>query len=147
MTTIVTMRATVDNWKSLLSRLQSEDRPSKMKEAMPQSQRFQRIHRLTRGADFERAYQTGRLIQNEHFRIYVLGQEEGSPPRLGLSVTKRLGKANVRNRLKRWIREWFRTHKEELSNLALVVQPKPPAARLDHKALLESAQRLIASLK
>ena len=134
-----------DNWKPLLLRLQYEDQPSKMKQAMKELQRFQRVHRLTQGSDFERAYRLGKLFQNEHFRIYVLVQEEGSPPRLGLSVTKRLGKANVRNRLKRWIREWFRTHKGELSHLALVVQPKPPAAPLDHLTLENSLRVLIAS--
>lgn len=113
---------------------------------MPQSQRFRRVHRITQGSDFERIYRTGRLIQNEHFRIYTLSQEEGVPPRLGLSVTKRLGQASIRNRLKRRIREWFRTHKGELGHLMLVVQPKPLAAQLDHDALLESLGTLTGSL-
>ena len=114
---------------------------------MPHSQRFPRVHRLTKSSDFERVYRTGKLIHNEHVRIYVLVQERDAPPRLGLSVTRRLGKASVRNRLKRWIREWFRTRQSQLDAFEIVVQPKPPAAQLDHKALLKSLENLVAPVR
>ncbi len=108
---------------------------------------FRKTHRLTKGSDFQRVYQGGKLIKNEHFRLYVLPREGESTPRLGLSVSKKMGKAVVRNRLKRWIREWFRTRKDELTGLDIVVQPKPPAVALDHEALEESLEGLVVSLK
>jgi len=109
----------------------------------PSSQRFRRFHRLTQRSDFERVYQAGKLIQNEHFRLYVYRQNEDRPARVGLSVMRKLGKANVRNRLKRWIREWFRTRQERFRGMDLVIQPKSAAAQLDHRDFLKNLEKLI----
>lgn len=114
---------------------------------MRSCQRFRRVERLKESSDFERVYRAGSLVQNEYLRLYVLDQEQDAPARLGLTVTKRLGKAAVRNRLKRLIREWFRTRKEWFRGLDLVIQPKPSAAHLTPEALWESLERLAASLK
>jgi len=52
--------------------------------------------------------------------------------RIGITVTKKLGKANVRNRLKRWTRETYRRQREPLGldarSLDIVVNVKPNAA-------------------
>jgi ribonuclease P protein component len=86
------------------------------------------------------------LLKNEYFRIYALAKPD-PVPRLGLAVTVKLGKAVVRNRLKRHIREWFRAYKDKFSGFDLIVQPKPPAATLDHRELLKSLCELLAQLK
>jgi ribonuclease P protein component len=52
--------------------------------------------------------------------------------RIGITATKKLGKANVRNRLKRWTREVYRRQREPLAldaqPLDIVVNVKPNAA-------------------
>ncbi len=108
---------------------------------------FGREHRLTRRRDFERVYREGRLLKNDEFRVYVLFRGEGEPPRLGLSVSKKLGKAVRRNRVKRWIREWFRRHKQELWGYDLIVQPKPSVAGLDYRRVCRSLEELLAQLQ
>lgn len=110
------------------------------------SQEFRRDHRLTKKRDFERVYQEGLLVKDEYFRIFALAKEDPLP-RLGLSVSTKLGKAVVRNQLKRVIREWFRVHKHELARLDLIVQPKPPAAKLDQKDLFERLSNLASQLR
>jgi ribonuclease P protein component len=107
---------------------------------------FARVHRLTSRSEFDEVYRTGQLLQNEYLRIYVLLRESEAVSRLGLSVPKRLGKAAVRNRLKRWIREWFRVHKGAWAPLDLVVQPKVAALTLEPPALVECLQDLMATL-
>ena len=63
--------------------------------------------RLSRSADFERAYRRGRSVANRHFALYVFPRAANDAPRLGVSVGRRVGGAVVRNRVKRLLREAF----------------------------------------
>ena len=55
--------------------------------------------------------------------------------RLGITVSRRVGNAVVRNRLKRRVREWYRRERSALaSGLDLVVIARPAAAKLDSAA-------------
>jgi ribonuclease P protein component len=76
-----------------------------------------------RRADFLRVSQLGRRLNARYFLILVLDREaaEGGgagggvlAPRLGITVTRRVGKAVRRNRIKRLVREWFRGSLERL---------------------------------
>ncbi len=115
--------------------------------AHPRDEGFGREHRLTRRRDFERVYREGVLLKNDFFRVYALFRGEEELPRLGLSVSKRLGKAARRNRMKRWVREWFRRHKPELWGYDLVVQPKPAAAELDYHGVCRNLEELLSQLQ
>lgn len=68
--------------------------------------------RLSRSADFERVYRHGRSAQHRLLVMYrferpddIRGDEETSNCRLGITVSRRLGGAVERNRLKRQVRE------------------------------------------
>lgn len=49
--------------------------------------------------------------------------------KLGLVVSKRVGPAVFRNQLKRWIREAFRLHAQELKKIQLVVVARATSVR------------------
>ena len=71
---------------------------------------LERGERLLRRADFERLSKYGNRIDSDYFVILYTRNGLGKL-RLGVTVSKRVGRAVIRNRLKRLVREHFRQHK------------------------------------
>ncbi len=89
--------------------------------------RFLRIHHIRKGADFDRVHRRDTYAADSV--LVVRGCENHLPyTRLGLSVSRRVGPAVVRNRWKRLIREAFRQSRHRLPDgLDLVVRPRKGA--------------------
>jgi ribonuclease P protein component len=98
-------------------------------------------YRIRRSGDFRRAYQ--RRCSSADQQIVVFGHPNGlAHPRLGLSVSRRIGGAVVRNRWKRLLREAFRLSRSQLPDgIDLIVLPRPNAEPT-LAALLDSLPRL-----
>lgn len=86
--------------------------------------RFSRAQRIRKRRDFEYIYGHGQLYQDECFRIFYIRTRPTELGRLGVSISRKLGKAHVRNRIKRIIRETFRLHPQLTAGLDLIVQPR-----------------------
>ena len=68
-------------------------------------------HRLTRSADFQRVYRQGKSVAGRHAVLYYferVSENEDDVSRLGVSVSKKVGGAVVRNKVKRVLKEIFR---------------------------------------
>lgn len=66
--------------------------------------------RITRSGDFDAVYRRGRSAANRHLVVYAFARDDRpgtAPARLGLSVSKKVGGAVERNRVKRVLRERF----------------------------------------
>ena len=72
-----------------------------------------RQHRLSRSRDFDTVYRKGRSVSTRYLVLYAFPREDDptGSPRLGLAVSRQLGGAVERNRLKRRLRASF----EEIS--------------------------------
>jgi ribonuclease P protein component len=64
-----------------------------------------RSGRLSRSAEFDRVYRQGRSVANRYLVLYAFPRGGEDPPRVGLSVGRKVGGAVERNRLKRLLRE------------------------------------------
>ena len=72
--------------------------------------KFPRSVRLLRHADFERVYKQGRRHFAAHLTVFYLPSQKAEGGRVGFTVSKVLGSAVVRNRMKRRLREAVRLH-------------------------------------
>jgi len=66
--------------------------------------------RITRSGDFDAVYRRGRSAANRHLVVYAFSRDDrpaDAPARLGLSVSRKVGGAVERNRVKRVLREQF----------------------------------------
>jgi ribonuclease P protein component len=90
----------------------------------PESFRFRRHEHLRRTQDFARVYDRRRSVSDGWLIVY--GCENGLPYlRLGLSVSRKVGQATHRNRLRRLYREAFRLTRHEMpAGLDLVLIPR-----------------------
>lgn len=104
-------------------------------------------HRLHKSAEFVRCYRRGEKRHGSLVALHVHANEAGEP-RLGMTVSRKVGKAVVRQRIKRRLREIFRRWpgRAELGAVDVVVHVKPPAARADFEALRREVERSLSSL-
>ncbi len=85
--------------------------------------------RLSRSAEFERVYRQGRSTANRYLVLYSFPNEAAERPRLGLSVSRKVGGAVQRNKVKRLLREAFAHAEAELSSGQDIVVVARPQAR------------------
>lgn len=103
--------------------------------------------RLSRSAEFERAYRHGRSHGNRQLVLYAFPRAGAEQPRLGVSVSRKVGGAVDRNRVKRLLREAF------AAELALVpaahdvvVVARPEARELAERNGLEGVRGALRDL-
>lgn len=87
---------------------------------------MERRSRLLRSADFERTLRSGRRAASDYLAVFVSDNELGRA-RVGLAVSRRLGNAVVRNRIKRRLRELVRpllTRAKGGRDVVIVARPR-----------------------
>jgi ribonuclease P protein component len=108
---------------------------------------FPRTHRLLKRKDFLRLSRTARRVQNAHF-ILCFAPGQGDTVRLGVTVTRRVGPAVVRNRIKRLCREFFRLNRHRITGSRdILVIAKKQAATSDNEGIRRSLNHLFRPLK
>lgn len=96
-------------------------------------------HRLARREDFNRVYRHGKSTANMQFVVYVLPRPQNEYFRLGVSVSKKLGNAVVRNRLRRIMKEIVRLNKDAITDkVDFVVIARKPAADMEYEEMRKS---------
>ncbi|GBC78634.1 Ribonuclease P protein component [bacterium HR08] len=106
-------------------------------------ERFRKSERLRRRRDFLKVYAEGARYSSRLFTIFARANDQ-PVSRLGITVSRKIGKAVRRNRAKRLIREVFRKNKARLPRpLDLVVNVKEAIREADYRTVEAEFLRLI----
>ena len=111
----------------------------------PEGQRyaFPKSARLLIRREFLSLQQRGKRRQSPHF-VVVSAPAPGRRSRLGITVTRRFGKAVVRNRMKRVLREFFRTRQVYITPAQnILIIPKVGADALEFIQVAEELERIL----
>lgn len=106
--------------------------------------KFPKAARLRRRREFLAVQERGRRLYSGDVLVLAL-PSGGTGPRIGITVSSKVGNAVARNRVKRWVREAWRAVRPELPALAidLVVIARPAAATMG----LEGARRALSAAR
>ncbi|MBI3406317.1 MAG: ribonuclease P protein component [Acidobacteria bacterium] len=99
---------------------------------------------MLRRAEYDRVYRDGRRRTSRNFTVFF-HSTGAAESRLGISVKRALGNAVKRNRMRRRIREIFRTHRQEIpAGWDIVIHPRSTVAQAEFTAL---STELVSLLK
>jgi ribonuclease P protein component len=111
--------------------------------------------RLSRSAEFERVYRQGRSTGNRYLVLYTFPRGTSAPAavdagegtRVGVSVSRKVGGAVDRNKVKRLLREAFATEAERLpADADVVVVARPDVLELAEREGLEGVRAALEEL-
>jgi ribonuclease P protein component len=110
---------------------------------------FRATDRLHRRGEFLRVQRMGARFQTRHFVVYAARLPETRAVRLGTTVSRRLGNAVIRNRIKRRIRECFRLSLQSrlTAGTAVVVIGRAGAGALEMGSVMGELDSAVAKLR
>jgi ribonuclease P protein component len=104
---------------------------------------FGKHEKIHKRKDFVTIYEQGFRRYSKHFTVIERRNQEGLR-RLGITVTKKVGIAVQRNRIKRLLREFFRLHKSGFpSSQDIVIVAKRDAHSLTYQDVCRELENLL----
>jgi len=116
----------------------------------PTSFGFPKTARILRTVDFRKTYNEGKRFTGRCFAAFCLRvqRDRDQGPRLGFTVPRAFGKAVLRNRVKRRIREALRMRLPEVApEWDIVINPRRPAIAAPVDELRREVDRLVAQCR
>ncbi|MGG3841339.1 ribonuclease P protein component [Anoxybacillus kestanbolensis] len=96
-------------------------------------------YRIKKNDEFQEVFKQGTSVANRQFVIYVLDKPEQAYFRIGLSVSKKIGKAVVRNRVKRYVRQVFHEEWDRIqTGKDYVIIARVPVATMEYEEVKKS---------
>ncbi|MDU1612710.1 MAG: ribonuclease P protein component [Staphylococcus epidermidis] len=108
---------------------------------------MEKAYRIKRNSDFQAIYKNGKSVANRQFVVYTYKNRDLKHFRLGISVSKKLGNAVTRNRIKRAIRENFKVHKQNIIAKDIIVIARQPAKDMNTLEIQINVEQFISFFK
>lgn len=112
----------------------------------PSADRISKNHHLPKreiikkSDDFKMIIQSGHKWAGRHVMVFYLPSDQR---RIGFAVSRRMGNAVFRNKLKRWMREAYRTRKHEIGSFQMIMMPKHRFIRNGLSGIARDVDRFI----
>jgi ribonuclease P protein component len=107
---------------------------------------FKKEDRILKRSEFLELAGSGRKLQNEYVIVFF-APGRSDRPRLGITITRKVGRAAQRNRIKRLIREYFRLNRQHLKqNWDINIVAKKEAADLSSEKVFSALQELFEKI-
>lgn len=101
---------------------------------------MQTQHRLRKTSQFQAVYRKGKSAGTREISVIYLSS---SALRVGFSVSKKVGNAVTRNKIKRRLRAAFRAELPSLKKGLYIVAARPAAVQADFQTLKRSLRYLL----
>ena len=103
---------------------------------------FPKAERLRKRAEFLALSRSGRKVHTRYF-IILVGKESRSVTRFGVTVSRKVGNAVERNRIKRLLREFYRQHKHLFVDSDYNIIARPDATLLDYAGVCQELTHVL----
>ncbi len=103
--------------------------------------------RIKKEHDFQLVFKKRKSFANRQFVIYLSDHPKTNHMRVGISVSKRLGNAVKRNKIKRRIRVFFQKHQDRLEPKEYVVIARQPVSKMDYHEMEKSLVHVLKIAK
>ena len=100
-------------------------------------------HRLKKTRQFNYIFKKGERVHTQNFNLYIVKSKYKSY-KIGYSISKKEGKAHVRNLLKRRLKEIIRRNNLAKSNRNYILQAKKGASTLSYSELESQLKKLFS---
>lgn len=109
---------------------------------------MEKEYRLRNKRDFSIVYRYGQSVANQQLVLYHLKQKKNEHFRLGISCSKKIGKAVVRNRMRRLLKEIIRRNRTLIPvGIDLIFIVRKAAVDFDYQQLEKSVLHVLRRAK
>ncbi|CQR45800.1 Ribonuclease P protein component [Paraliobacillus sp. PM-2] len=106
---------------------------------------MKKTYRIKKNEEFQDVFKNGKSFANRQLVIYFLDNPKQPHFRIGLSVSKKIGNAVVRNRVKRYLRQAFLELKEQVDpSFDIVIIARVPTKEMDYHQVKKSLKHVLS---
>ncbi|WP_077623775.1 ribonuclease P protein component [Sediminibacillus massiliensis] len=100
---------------------------------------MKKAHRMKKNEEFQHVFKKGKSFANRQLVLYFLKKEQQPHFRIGLSVSKKIGNAVVRNQVKRYLRQAFLELEDQIHHqYDLIIIARTPVKDMDYHQIKKS---------
>ncbi|ELK46784.1 ribonuclease P protein component [Halobacillus sp. ACCC02827] len=109
---------------------------------------MKKAYRIKKNEEFQQVFQGGQSFANRQLVLYYKKKADQSHFRIGLSVSKKIGPAVMRNQIKRYLRQAFLELEEHIHpQYDLVVIARKPTSQMDFHEMKRSLTHVLSRSK